>query len=74
MNSLMANNRLSQLDTTAIVSLINSLTMQDLMDSEIVNISEQTENTLNSQYFFGSDIWKQYTLKEFMDGLFEKIN
>ncbi len=70
MNSLMANNRLSQLDTTAIVSLINSLTMQDL--SGVFDFDLQQENTLNS--IFGSDSWKQYTLKEFMDELLSKIN
>lgn len=69
MNSLMANNRLSQLDTTAIVSLINSLTMQDL--SDVFDFDQQQENTLNS--IFGGKIWKQYTLKEFMDKLLNQF-
>lgn len=74
LNQLMANNKLSGMGSASVVNIVSALTMQDMMDAGIVNITPETEARLNSSMFFGSDIWKTYTLNEFMSKLFEKIN
>ena len=74
LNQLMANNKLNGMGSISVVNIVSTLTMQDMMDADLVEITPETEERLSSNMFFGSDIWKTYTLKVFMSELFEKIN
>ena len=71
LNAKIANLRLDELTGGRLTSIAQSLTMSDLIESEMMNLTDDNKNKLNT--IFGNSDWENLLLTDFMSALLDKI-